>query len=625
MTPSPVQAPRKFPSISTILVTLVLLASVYVLVSAGSTTPISEVPISQIVRLYQDDKVASLKREAGVLTATMKDGSQLKANIDTFSDLSKDLGFDPAKVQIEVVDISKGRIWLELAGAIVPALLIVGFLIFMMRQAQSSNNNAMSFGKSKARLYSREREATTFDDVAGAHEAKEELLEIVDFLKHPKKYIAMGAKIPRGVMLFGPPGTGKTLLAKAVAGEAQVPFFSISGSEFVEMFVGVGASRVRDLFQRAKRNAPCIIFIDEIDAVGRQRGTGLGGGHDEREQTLNQILVEMDGFDTETNVIIMAATNRPDVLDPALLRPGRFDRRVVIDRPDLNDREAILKVHVRGKPLAQDVDLFRIAKITPGFSGADLQNLVNEAAIAAAKGGGKQIAMQDLLAAIEKVVMGPERKSLVLTKEEKEITAYHEAGHAIVSHTLPNSHPVHKISIISRGMSLGATWFLPEDDRHLASKAFFRDDLAASLGGRVAEQLIYGEERVTTGAANDIAKATELSRRMVTEYGMSRLGPVALTLHQGGAVFLGRELGEGRQHSEETARAIDAEVSAFLAEAQERAREVLVTRRDDLERIAQILLERETLDGEEFAKILAGGDAPVKPIRRTRKPSPRRR
>ncbi|MFB0545541.1 MAG: ATP-dependent zinc metalloprotease FtsH, partial [Anaerolineae bacterium] len=482
--------------------------------------------------------------------------------------------------------------------------LFVGALFyFLMRQAQGSNNQALSFGKSRARMFTGDKPTVTFDDVAGVEEAKEELQEVVEFLQEPDKFISLGARIPKGVLLVGAPGTGKTLMAKAVSGEAGVPFFSISGSEFVEMFVGVGASRVRDLFDQAKRNSPCIVFVDEIDAVGRHRGAGLGGSHDEREQTLNQILVEMDGFDTDTNVIIIAATNRPDILDPALLRPGRFDRRVVLDRPDLNGRQAILGVHVRGKPLSSDVDLKVLAKQTPGFVGADIENMVNEAAILAARRNKKAISMAEFQEAVERVIAGPERKSRLISDEEKEIIAYHEAGHALVMHLLPKCDPVHKVSIVARGMTLGYTMPLPEDDRYLQGKAKFQDELAGLLGGRAAEELIFND--VTTGASNDLERVTHIARKMVCEYGMSdKLGPLTFG-HKEELVFLGREIGEQRNYSEEVAQEIDREVRYLINEAHQRAKDVLIANRDKLAAIAQRLIEVETIESAEIEEILA--------------------
>ncbi|HEX6777445.1 MAG TPA: ATP-dependent zinc metalloprotease FtsH [Ktedonobacterales bacterium] len=487
---------------------------------------------------------------------------------------------------------------LNILGAFFPFLIIGGILIFMMRQAQGSNNQALSFGKSRARMFMGNKPTVTFADVAGVDEAKQELQEVVEFLKYPDKFAAVGARIPRGVLLVGPPGTGKTLISRAVAGEAGVPFFSISGSEFVEMFVGVGASRVRDLFDQAKRNAPCIVFVDEIDAVGRQRGAGLGGSHDEREQTLNQILVEMDGFDTNTNVIVIAATNRPDVLDPALLRPGRFDRQVVLDRPDIKGRLAILQVHAKGKPLDRSVQLETLAKQTPGFSGADLQNLLNEAAILSARRTKRTIGMSELEEAIDRVIAGPERKSRIISEREKAITAYHEVGHALVARALPNCDPVHKVSIVARGPMGGYTRLLPTEERSLWSKAQFEDFLAFALGGHAAERLIFGD--VTTGASNDIERVTQMARKMVTEYGMSDvLGPVALG-KKDEMVFLGRELGEDRDYSEQTAREIDEEVRAIVRRAYQTAERSLTEHRERLILISERLIQAETLEGTEF-------------------------
>jgi len=482
-------------------------------------------------------------------------------------------------------------------------LLGLGFiLLFMLRQAQSGNNQALSFGKSRARLFAGDKPTVTFQDVAGVDEAKQELLEVVEFLREPAKFTTLGARIPKGVLLMGAPGTGKTLLARAVAGEAGVPFFSISGSEFVEMFVGVGASRVRDLFDQAKRNSPCIVFVDEIDAVGRHRGAGLGGSHDEREQTLNQILVEMDGFDTDTKVIVIAATNRPDILDPALLRPGRFDRRVVLDRPDMNGRKAILEVHVRGKPLAEDVDLMELARQTPGFSGADIENLVNEAAILAARRNKKAINMEELQEAVERVIAGPERKSRLISEEEKNIIAHHEAGHALVMRHLPKADPVHKVSIVSRGMALGYTMHLPEDDRYLQGRTKFEDELAGLLAGRAAEELVFGD--VTTGASSDLEQATKLARAMITQYGMSELlGPRTFGQKEE-LIFLGREIAEQRDYSEEVARQIDTEVKRLVDTAYERAMKILKEHRAKLEELAKRLIEVETLEGAELEALL---------------------
>ena len=496
--------------------------------------------------------------------------------------------------------------------SLLPVLLIGGFFVYMMRQAQGTNNQALSFGKSRARMFVGNKPTVTFDDVAGVDEAKQELTEVVEFLKYPEKFSTLGARIPRGVLLVGPPGTGKTMLARAVAGEAGVPFFSISGSEFVEMFVGVGASRVRDLFDQAKRNAPCIVFIDEIDAVGRQRGAGLGGSHDEREQTLNQILVEMDGFDTGTNVIVLASTNRPDVLDPALLRPGRFDRQVVLDRPDIKGRKGILDVHVRGKPLDKSVDLLRIAQISPGFSGADLANVVNEAAILAARRNRKVVTQIDFEEALEKVSLGPERRSRVISEKEKNIVAYHEAGHALCFKLLTNTNPVHKISVVSRGMAMGVTWSLPQEDRYFRTKREFEDDIAAALGGWTAEQLHLGGD-VTTGASNDIEKATEMARQMVTKYGMSeKLGPLQYGKTDE-LIFLGRQIQEEKNYSEETSKLIDSEVHEIVDRARRRAYELLTQYRSLLDAVVARLIEQETLSSDEFNNLVDGhlGQQPI--------------
>jgi len=488
--------------------------------------------------------------------------------------------------------------WLNILAYIIPFVLIAGLLVFMIRQAQGSNNQAISFGKSRARMFMGNKPTVTFKDVAGVEEAKQELEEIVEFLKFPDKFSALGARIPKGLLLVGPPGTGKTLISRAVAGEAGVPFFSISGSEFVEMFVGVGASRVRDLFDQAKRSSPCIVFVDEIDAVGRQRGAGLGGSHDEREQTLNQILVEMDGFDTNTNVIVIAATNRPDILDPALLRPGRFDRQVVLDRPDIRGRISILQVHSKGKPLETSVTLETLAKQTPGFSGADLSNLLNEAAILAARRNKRKISMSEMEEAIDRVVAGPARKSRIISEREKAITAYHEVGHALVARMLPNTDPVHKVSIVARGQAGGFTMLLPTEDRYLWSKPQFEDILAYALGGHVAELIIFGE--VTTGASNDIERVTKIARSMVTEYGMSdRIGPVALGKKEE-LVFLGRDFNEHRNYSEETAREVDEEVRRIIQEAFDRAYNVLLQNKTRLIMISERLIREETLEGPLF-------------------------
>src|SRR5713101_5702497 len=487
-------------------------------------------------------------------------------------------------------------------------LVIGGFMWYMLRQTQSGNNQAISFGRSRARLLSGDKPAVTFNDVAGVEEAKQELTEIVEFLKFPEKFQALGAKIPRGVLLVGPPGSGKTLLAKAVAGEAGVPFFSISGSEFVEMFVGVGASRVRDLFEQAKKSAPCLVFIDEIDAVGRQRGAGLGGGHDEREQTLNQLLVEMDGFDPNAGIIVIAATNRPDILDPALLRPGRFDRRIVVDNPDSKGRREILNVHVRGKPLGEGVNIDLLAKHTVGFSGADLANLVNEAALLAARRNKKKITMSEMDEAIERVIAGPQRRSRILGPKEREIAAFHEGGHALLGKLLPNADPPHKVTILPRGMALGYVISAPPEDKYTYTRTELLDRITAMLGGRVAEELVFNE--VTTGAQNDFEQATDLTRRMVTEFGMSeKLGPLSLGKRHG-PVFLGRDLIETRNYSEEIAYEIDKEVRRITDECYIRAREILMANREKLERVARALLERESLEGEEISKAMAGEPLP---------------
>ena len=491
-------------------------------------------------------------------------------------------------------------------------LVIGGFMWYMLRQTQSGNNQAISFGRSRARLLSGDKPAVTFNDVAGVEEAKQELTEIVEFLKFPEKFTALGARIPKGVLMVGPPGTGKTLLSKAVAGEAGVPFFSISGSEFVEMFVGVGASRVRDLFDQAKKNSPCIVFVDEIDAVGRQRGAGLGGGHDEREQTLNQLLVEMDGFETNTHVIVIAATNRPDVLDPALLRPGRFDRHVTLDRPDIRGRRAILEVHARNKPFDGQVDLEVLARQTPGFSGADLSNLINEAAILAARNNKKAIGQLELEEAIARVIAGPERKSRMITEQEKNVIAYHEIGHALVAKSLPNADPVHKVSIISRGMALGWTMQLPTEDRYLVSRSELNDDMAVILGGRVAEELIFGD--ITSGASDDIGKATKLARRMVTEWGMSeKLGPLTFG-HKEELVFLGRDLGEQRNYSEEVAGEIDQEVHRLVDTAYQRAKKILTERREKLVHLAEYLKQEETIEGWQMDAVINSPDGKIAPV-----------
>lgn len=499
---------------------------------------------------------------------------------------------------------SSGWGWLVLINAL-PFLLLIGFLAFTLRQMQAGGNKALSFGKSRAKLLNNQQKRLTFKDVAGVEEAKEELQEIIEFLKDPQKFQKLGGKIPKGVLMVGPPGTGKTLLAKAVAGEANVPFFSISGSDFVEMFVGVGASRVRDLFEQGKKNAPCIIFIDEIDAVGRHRGAGLGGGHDEREQTLNQLLVEMDGFESNDGVILMASTNRPDVLDPALLRPGRFDRRVVVGRPDVKGREGILKVHTRKIPLDENVDISVIARGTPGFTGADLANIVNEAALNAARYNKKVVTMSDFEIAKDKVLMGAERKSMVLSDAEKKLTAYHEAGHTLVGLKVPSADPVHKVSIIPRGMALGVTMQLPEADRHSYTREYLMSQIAILMGGRIAEELYFGAEKVTTGASNDIERATELARAMVCEYGMSSLGPLTFGKKEE-QIFLGREISQHRDYSEDTAIKIDQEVKKIVAQQYEQAKAIISENSEAMVRLSEALLELETLDGVQIRRVVAG-------------------
>ena len=492
--------------------------------------------------------------------------------------------------------------WTGLLSTFLPILLLIGFVFFMMQQTQGGGNRVMQFGKSRARLHTDEKKRVTFEDVAGADEAKEELQEVVEFLKHPKKFTEMGARIPKGVLLYGAPGTGKTLLAKAVAGEAGVPFFSISGSDFVEMFVGVGAARVRDLFDQAKKNAPCIVFIDEIDAVGRHRGAGLGGGHDEREQTLNQLLVEMDGFSANEGIIVIAATNRPDILDPALLRPGRFDRHIVVDRPDVNGRKAILKVHAKDKPLDSSVDLDVLARRTPGFTGADLANMMNEAALLAARRNKSRITMEELEDAIERVIAGPEKKSRVISEREKQLVAYHEAGHAVISALLPDTDPVHKISIIPRGRAGGYTLLLPTEDRYYMTRSRLLDEVTILLGGRVAESLVLKE--VSTGAQNDLERATELVRKMITEYGMSEeLGPLTFGRRQE-QVFLGRDIARDRNYSEAVAYAIDQEARKLIDQCYHKAEELLRQNMDRLELVAQTLLEKETIEGPEFEELM---------------------
>jgi len=592
---------------------IILAAAAFLFVNFSSQSEkVKEMPISQVAAGARAGMIEQITvtGDYSTLEVEFKDRrdpvpSRMGDRVDVVEVL-RNLGVSEeeiAAITIEYQQPGGWATWLPLLSGILPAILFMVLFYFLLRQAQGSNSQALSFGKSRARMFTGDQPTVTFEDVAGVEEAKEELYEVVEFLKEPEKFIALGARIPKGVLLVGAPGTGKTLMAKAVSGEAGVPFFSISGSEFVEMFVGVGASRVRDLFDQAKRHSPCIVFVDEIDAVGRLRGAGLGGSHDEREQTLNQILVEMDGFDTDTNVIILAASNRPDILDPALLRPGRFDRRVVLDIPDMLGRKGILEVHVKGKPLANDIDLEILAKRTPGFVGADIESMVNEAAILAARRDKKVIGMEEFQEAIERVVAGPERRSRIISDEEKEIIAYHEAGHAMVMSKLPHCDPVHKVSIVSRGMALGYTMPLPEEDRYLKHRAKFKDELAGLLGGRAAEELTFND--VTTGAASDLVQATKLARKMVCEYGMSEdLGPMTFGKKQE-LVFLGREIAERRDYSEAVAQEIDREVRRFIDEAHSRAREILTTYREKLMALAQRLIEDETLEGAELQAMLA--------------------
>lgn len=559
---------------------------------------LKDVAFSDVLRRANSGEISKLEIQGNDIYVTPK--GQDKATEKSYKEAGSSIyeqGLEKdAKVEVAVKAPSgtEGAIW-NVLSLVLPALLIGGLIFFMFRQAQGQSNQAMGFGKSKARLYGNEKSKVVFADIAGNEEAKQDLTEVVDFLKHPKKFENVGAKIPKGVLLVGPPGTGKTMLARAVAGEAEVPFFSISGSEFVEMFVGVGASRVRDLFEKAKKNAPCIIFIDEIDAVGRRRGSGMGGGHDEREQTLNQILVEMDGFETGTNVIVLAATNRADVLDPALLRPGRFDRRTNIILPERKDREAILKVHFENKPTDDSVNLDKLAAKTAGSSGADLANIANEAAIIAARHNRKKITNDDVTSAFEKVAIGPERKAKVMNEKEKELTAYHEAGHALVGHILPDSDPVHKVTIIPRGGTGGVTWFLPPEDRNYTSVVEFKDILARALGGRIAEKVVYGDDRITTGAGSDLRKATEIARDMVREQGMGdELRDQVFHEDNGGMMF--DRMTHERPYSDDTARLIDQEVEKLIKEAAQRAEVVIVNNMKPLEALAKRLLKDETVD-----------------------------
>ncbi len=590
------------------LLILVAGAALFFNISWSAQTP-EPISLSKLAEQIREDKVASLLVRSDEIHVKFSD-QQLERIARRETDIPVTqtlvgLGVKPeelSKVDIQYEAPGNSGNWLALLINLLPLIFIAGLFFILFRQTQGNNNQALSFGKSKARLFTGDKPTITFDDIAGADEAKQELEEVVEFLKEPQKFAALGARIPKGVLLIGPPGTGKTLMAKAVSGEAGVPFFSISGSEFVEMFVGVGASRVRDLFEQAKRNSPCIIFIDEIDAVGRYRGTGLGGSHDEREQTLNQILVEMDGFGTDTNVILIAATNRPDILDPALLRPGRFDRRVTMDRPDIQGRRAILNVHAKGKPMAPDVNLEHIARQTPGFVGADLENVVNEAAILAARRSKRAIGMSELQEAVERLGMGgPERRSRLITPDDKNILAYHEAGHAVVARLCEHSDPVQKITIVPRGSAGGYVWRVSEHDRVLASRSYYLDNIAVALAGRIAEELVFGH--VSTGASMDIQQLTQTARAMVTKYGMSeKMGPLQFG-QQEELVFLGRELAEQRDYSEEVAEQIDEEVHRIVDTAYQRVRQLLGANINKLHAVAKTLVENETLSNDEFEQV----------------------
>ena len=589
------------------LLILVAIIAIFFTFFSGSIGGNKEISISEVIRMAGSGELESIEVGGDKLTILSNSGETFESRKEQGSsivELLEAAEIDPlvSRTDITVKGSSGMSSFFGLILNFLPLIIFGAILLFMIRQAQGSTNQTFSFGRSKARMGTGESSGITFDDVAGVEEAKQELQEVVEFLKFPERFLAMGAKIPKGVLLIGPPGTGKTLMAKAVAGEAGVPFFSISGSEFVEMFVGVGASRVRDLFEQAKRNSPCIVFIDEIDAVGRHRGAGLGGGHDEREQTLNQILVEMDGFDSGTNVIVVAATNRPDILDPALLRPGRFDRRVTLDNPDVKGRVQILEVHSKGKPLADDVEMQVIAKQTPGFSGADLANLANEAALLAARLNKKRISFAEFAESIDRVIGGPARKSKVISAREKEIVAYHESGHALVGHMLAHADPVFKVTIVSRGQMGGYTRFLPEEDRSLWTTAQFKDRIGAAMGGRAAEEIVFGE--VTTGASNDLEQATNIARSMVTRYGMSeKLGPRTFGKREE-MVFLGKEISEQRDYSEGVAATIDEEVLGLVDNAYQNASRIISSNRDKLDKLAQYLIQNETIEGDQLTKML---------------------
>lgn len=592
-------------------IALLTLFALIILASTANTSQLKTIPFSEVVKQANEGKYKKIEvsgnRSQLTITEKGKDKPTLTSNKEQGVSL-KEEGINQSKVVVSYEKAAENSIWSTLLVSLLPVILIGALLLFMMRSAQGQGNQALSFGKSRARLYGNEKDKVTFADIAGSEEAKQDLQEVVEFLKYPKKFASVGARIPKGVLLVGPPGTGKTMLSRAVAGEADVPFFSISGSEFVEMFVGVGASRVRDLFAKAKKNAPCIIFVDEIDAVGRRRGSGMGGGHDEREQTLNQILVEMDGFEQGQNVIVLAATNRADVLDPALLRPGRFDRRVNIGLPDRKEREAILKVHFEKKPLNNSVDLDALAAKTAGCSGADLSNIANESAIVAARNNRKEISDADVTEAFERVAIGPERKSKVMNDKEKELTAYHEAGHAIVGHVLPDSDVVHKVTIIPRGGTGGVTWFIPPEDKSYHSIIEYKDVLARMLGGRIAEEVIYGPDRVTTGAGSDLQKAAELARDMIINQGMgNKLRDQVFHVESG--LMLDRMVHE-REYSDETAKLIDEEVETLITEAARRAREVIKANLKGLEALKDRLLEKETVDADEVHEVLHGTHMP---------------